>query len=95
MNAASIIGSLAAFCIVFGYLPQTIRTVKTRSTDDLASTTFLLMMIGGALFLVQGVLTNNIPLVVTNALTTTMSTIIFSIKLVNDCRKAKLRKNKK
>ncbi|MDY3979665.1 MAG: SemiSWEET family transporter [Tidjanibacter sp.] len=93
MDAAAIIGTFAAIFMVFGYLPQTVRTIRTRSTDDIALGTFLLMALGGICFLIQGILTGNIPLAVTNTLTTTMSTIIFVIKIVNDLRKRREKKS--
>ena len=86
---SNIVGYAASICMVLGYLPQTIRTIKTRSTDDIAMGTFLLMGIGGFFFAVQGLLLNNVPLLLTNILTTTMSVIIFGIKINNDYFKKK------
>ena len=77
MHLSDIIGSIAAVAMVFGYLPQTIRTIRTRSTDDIAMGTFLMMGLGSACFALQGLLTRNIPLLVTNLLTTIMSSIVF------------------
>ena len=73
MHISDIIGTIAAIAMVFGYLPQTVRTIRTRSTDDIAMGTFLMMGLGSAAFAVQGILTHNIPLFATNLLTTTMS----------------------
>ena len=84
MHPSDIIGSIAAIAMVFGDLPQTGRTVRTRSTDDIATGTFLMMGFGSACFAVQGILTGNIPLFVTNLLTTIMSSIVFGIKIYND-----------
>lgn len=91
---SNIIGTLASISLVFGYLPQTIRTIRTRSTDDIATGTFLLMGLGGFLFAVQGALTGNVPLLCTNMLTTVMSSIIFGIKMYNDHFKGKQRNKK-
>lgn len=84
-----IVGYSASICMVLGYLPQTIKTIRTRSTDDIALGTFLLMAMGGLLFAVQGALIENMPLLLTNVLTTSMSTIIFCIKMHNDFFKKK------
>lgn len=84
-----IIGYSACIAMVFGYLPQTIRTIRTRSTDDIAVGTFLLMAIGGLCFAIQGFILENIPLFLTNLCTTTMSSIIFGIKMYNDHFKKK------
>ena len=43
MHISDIIGTIAAIAMVFGYLPQTVRTIRTRSTDDIAMGTFLMM----------------------------------------------------
>lgn len=80
----NIFGYAAAVCMVLGYLPQAIHTIRTRNTDGIALPTFLLMGFGGAFFIVQGILTDNLPLVITNAITTTCSLIVTVIKLHND-----------
>ncbi|NDW13347.1 hypothetical protein D0T50_10645 [Bacteroides sp. 214] len=92
MNFTDVIGYAATICMIFGYLPQTIRTIRTRSTDDIAVGTFLLMGLGSIFFMIQGFLLGNYPLAITNVLTTIMSTTIFSIKMVNDIRKRRLLK---
>ena len=46
--------------------------------------TFLMMGLGSACFAAQGILTGNVPLLVTNLLTTIMSSIVFGIKIYND-----------
>ena len=87
MDIASFIGSVAAVAKVLGYLPQTVQTLRTRSTDDISLGSFLLMALGASMFMVQGFLTGNLPLAIANLCTTTMSSIIFGIKLHNDLRK--------
>ncbi len=84
MVLSDIIGYIASICMVFGYLPQTIHTIRTRKTDDIAMGTFLLMGIGGFFFGLQGFLLGNIPLLLTNIITFTLSAIIFGIKMHND-----------
>lgn len=84
-----IVGTLAAVCMVLGYLPQAIYTIRTRDTEGIALPTFLLMGAGGLFFVIQGIMLGNIPLVVTNVLTTTSSVIIFGIKIHNDRNKKK------
>ncbi len=84
MDITNIIGTVASLTLLMGYLPQTIQTIRTRSTDDIAMGTFLLITIGSICFTAQGVLTDNIPLAVTNGLVSIMSGIIFGIKIHND-----------
>lgn len=81
-----IVGYLASLCMVCGYLPQAIRTIRTRDTSGIAMPTFLALGAGSVLFVVQGIMLNNMPLVITNVITTVCSAIIFVIKLRNDHR---------
>lgn len=86
MNWFEISGTAAAICMVLGYLPQAISTIRTRNTDGIALPTFLLMGLGSLFFIIQGFLSNpvNFPLVVTNCITLICSAIVFGIKMYND-----------
>lgn len=84
-----IVGYAAAICMIFGYLPQAIATIRTRDTDGIAMPTFLMLGLGSVLFVVQGAMLGNLPLVITNAITTICSVIVFVIKIQNDSKKKK------
>ena len=86
-----IIGWVASISLVLGYLPQAIRTIKTRHTDDIALATFLMMAIGGICFMIQGYMLGRagIFLFTTNFITTVCSLIIFGIKMHKDYFKKK------
>lgn len=85
----NLFGYAATICMVFGYLPQAIRTIRTRQTDDIALPTFLLLGLGSVFFVVQGFMSNplNWPLIIANTITTVCSVIVFGIKIQNDYRK--------
>ena len=80
----TIIGYAAAICMVLGYLPQAIHTIRTRETDSIALPTFMLMGLGGIFFIIQGAILGNLPLVITNVITSVCSLIVFGIKICND-----------
>ncbi len=86
MTLFNIIGYAAAICMVLGYLPQAIHTIRTRETDSIALPTFLLMGLGAIFFVAQGFLSHpaNWPLITTNLITATCSAIVFGIKIHND-----------
>lgn len=79
-----IVGYAAAICMVCGYLPQAVYTIRTRETDAIALPTFLLMGLGSIFFVVQGIMTSNVPLVITNVITSVCSIIVTAIKMHND-----------
>ncbi|MCM1519221.1 MAG: PQ-loop domain-containing transporter [Lachnoclostridium sp.] len=85
----NIVGYAAAICMVCGYLPQAIYTIRTRDTDGIAMPTFLLLGFGSIFFVIQGFMINNWPLIITNMITTISSVIVFCIKVHNDRLKKK------
>ena len=80
----NIVGYAAAICMVCGYLPQAIYTIRTRDTDGIAMPTFLLLGFGSIFFVIQGFMIDNWPLIITNLITTVSSIIVFVIKVNND-----------
>ena len=80
----TIVGYLAAICMICGYLPQAIYTIRTRDTDGIALPTFTMMGLGAIFFIIQGLLLENWPLVITNVITEACSEIVFTIKIKND-----------
>ena len=80
-------GWVASISMILGYLPQAIKTLRTRNTDGIALPTFIMMAVGGFCFMLQGILHDPEPiwsLFITNLITTTCSVIIFIIKIYND-----------
>lgn len=87
-----IFGYLASICMILGYMPQAIVTIRTRQTDGIAMPTFCMLGLGSLFFVINGILWGNIPLVITNVITLVCSVIIFAIKIHNDNKKKKHRK---
>lgn len=82
-----ICGWIASIGMVLGYLPQAVKTIRTRNTEGIALPTFLMMGIGAFCFMLQGILHKPDilwSLFVTNLITTTCSSIVFGIKVYND-----------
>ena len=82
-----IVGMAASVFMILGYLPQAVRTIRTRQTDDIALPTFLMMGIGAICFMLQGLLHKPEiiwSLFLTNLVTATCSCIVFGIKMYND-----------
>lgn len=83
----TIVGYAACVCMIFGYLPQAVYTIRTNDTEGIAVPTFLLMGFGSLFFVIQGILLGNWPLMITNVVTGLCSAIIFAMKMRNDWRK--------
>ena len=87
-----ICGVVASVCMILGYLPQAIQTIRTKQTDGIALPTFLMMGVGSAAFMLQGLLHKPEmlwSLFLTNLVTTICSCIVFGMKVYNDYFKNK------
>ena len=85
-------GVLASIFMILGYLPQAVKTIRTRDTDGIALPTFLMMGVGSACFMLQGLFHRPSilwALFLTNLVTTICSVIVFGIKFYNDYLKKK------
>ena len=86
----TICGYVASIGLILGYLPQAIMTIRTRNTDGIALSTFLMMAVGAFAFMLQGLLHRpNIiwSMFITNAVTCFCSCVVFGIKIYNDWKK--------
>lgn len=62
-----IIGYAAAALTMFGFLPQLVKMVRTKSVDDVSLFMMFQMGVGVFLWLVYGLHIENSPLIVANA----------------------------
>ena len=75
-----IIGLAAAMLTTGAFLPQVIRVVKTRSTHDISLAMFVLFCTGIFLWLIYGILIKDMPIIIANAATFILATIILIYK---------------
>ena len=73
---------LAAGCLTtLAFLPQVVRTWRTRSTGDLSLSTFLILMTGQVLWLAYGILIGDAPLIAANAVSIVLEGTVLAFKL--------------
>jgi MtN3 and saliva related transmembrane protein len=81
MNGIEILGFVAATLTTAAYIPQVIRTIKTKSTEDLSLAMFSMMFTGMVCWMVYGFLIDNKPLIIANIIASGLSFIILFYKL--------------
>ena len=64
-----IVGSLAAFLTMFGFLPQVIKIYRTKSVQDLSLLAILQFMLGIFLWLIYGIHLKNFVIILANSVT--------------------------
>jgi len=64
-----IVGFLAAFLTMFGFLPQVIKIYRTKSVKDLSLLAILQFMLGVFLWLLYGIHLKNVVIILANGVT--------------------------
>jgi MtN3 and saliva related transmembrane protein len=81
MSLAMLIGLAAACLTTVAYAPQAIKTFRTRQTRDISLGMFVLMVTGVALWLIYGLMIGDLPLILANLVTLSLSGTILVLKL--------------
>ncbi|MBU0726533.1 MAG: SemiSWEET transporter [Alphaproteobacteria bacterium] len=76
-----LIGTLAGALTTFSFLPQVIKTWRSRSTRDISLTMFTVFFTGALLWLVYGMLLESFPIILANAVTMVLVTTVIGLKL--------------
>ena len=76
-----VFGYFAAFFTAVSFLPQAIKTVRTRETAGLSLLTYLFLFLGSLSWFIYGLYLTDYPLMITNSLTTIFTGIILYLIL--------------
>ncbi len=77
------IGYIAAVLTSTSFLPQAIKTIKTKDTESISLWMYLMFVLGVVLWLVYGLFLKDMPLIMANTVTLIFSGSILKIKLEN------------
>ncbi len=80
-DATTALGLAAATLTTAAFLPQVIKTWRTRQTRDISLGMFLVLCLGICLWLVYGILRGDLPLILANAVTLALAGTILAFKL--------------
>ncbi len=81
MDGTTIVGLMAGTLTTLAFLPQVIRTWRSRSTKDISLWMFLIFCTGISLWLIYGILLVDVPIIVANALTLVLAGTILWFKI--------------
>lgn len=71
-------GTLAASCTTISFVPQAIKTIKTKDTAAISASMYSLFAFGSVIWAVYGVMDHNVPVIVANTITAALAlTILF------------------
>ncbi|MBL7857184.1 MAG: SemiSWEET family sugar transporter [Cyclobacteriaceae bacterium] len=81
MNETQILGLVAGSCTTVAFLPQVVKTWKSRSAKDLSLGMFSFFCFGVLLWLVYGIMVKDIPVIAANMVTLMLASTLLFFKL--------------
>ncbi len=81
-----LIGATAAFLTTASFLPQAIKTIKTRDTSGISFAMYLMFVVGVGFWLAYGVLLENNVIIIANVVTFILAGAVLAVKVKN-CKK--------
>jgi MtN3 and saliva related transmembrane protein len=76
-----LVGSVAAACTTFCWLPQAVKILREKKTDGISIITKSVFTLGTALWATYGLLLNNTPVLFANVITLVLAVAILILKI--------------
>jgi MtN3 and saliva related transmembrane protein len=81
MNYVEIIGLMAAFSTTVSFLPQAVKTIRTKDTSGISLSMYVVFTVGTFLWLIYGILSPSFPVALANAVTFLFASVILIYKI--------------
>lgn len=81
MEAVNLLGSLAGTLTTIAFVPQVLKTWRSRSAKDISTGMFLIFAAGVLLWLIYGIAISAWPIIIANAITLLLASIILGMKV--------------
>jgi MtN3 and saliva related transmembrane protein len=81
MNTTSLLGMVAGALTTIAFLPQVLKTWKSRSAKDLSLGMFSIFTVGVGLWLTYGILIDDLPVILANVVTLILASTLLFFKL--------------
>lgn len=82
MDYIGLIGIAAGICTTIAFLPQVLKTWRTKSAKDLSLGMFSIFCTGVALWLTYGILIRDLPIILANSFTFILAGSLLYFKLI-------------
>ncbi len=81
MDGTTVAGLVAAFCTTLSFVPQAVKTIRTNDTASISLVMYLLFTFGTLMWLIYGLLSRNMPVILANAVTLLLASVILYFKI--------------
>ena len=80
MIAPDILGMIAGTLTTIAFIPQVVKTWRSKSTHDISYGMFILFSLGLLLWLAYGILIDALPIIISNTVTLALALVILGLK---------------
>lgn len=81
MDITSFFGFLAGILTTISFVPQLLKVLKTKSTKDISLAMFIIFTVGVFCWLVYGILSASLPIIVSNLIMVILASVILAFKI--------------
>ncbi|MCC7244684.1 MAG: SemiSWEET family sugar transporter [Saprospiraceae bacterium] len=81
MEWSTVIGNVAAVLTTFSFVPQVLKTIRTRDTSGISLPMYALFVTGIGFWLIYGLMTNSQPIILANSITFVLAGIVLVFKI--------------
>jgi MtN3 and saliva related transmembrane protein len=81
MNWTSVIGLVAAVLTSTSFLPQALKTIRTKDTSSISLSMYILFALGTLMWFIYGIATDNLPVWLANGFTLILASVILFFKI--------------
>ncbi|WP_343624575.1 SemiSWEET transporter [Flavobacterium lindanitolerans] len=92
METITIIGTLAAIFTTIANIPQAYKIIKDKTSKGVSAGTYLVLLIGTSLWTAYGILKSDLPLIITNSISSLLSIVILILHQIPDRKIKKVNK---
>lgn len=76
------VGLIAGSLTTLAFLPQLLKTWRSRSAEDISSSWLVTFTVGISLWLLYGILIRSVPVILSNSVTLVLTLMILYFKLI-------------
>jgi MtN3 and saliva related transmembrane protein len=89
MNWISVTGLIAAISTSSSFLPQALKTIRTKDTSSISLYMYVLFTFGTLMWFIYGLATDNLPVWLANGFTLVLASVILYYKIQNTTKFSK------
>ena len=87
MDAATVVGYLAAICSMTSFTPQAWKIIKTKDTSSISAPMYTVTVVGFSLWIAFGVMRGEWPITITNSVCLALSAFILLMTVLPSTKK--------